>query len=340
MSPLRMRMLDEMVLRGFAQRTQEAYVGAVKLLSKYFNDRSPARLSLDEVKEYLLHLHHDRQLAYPTINQYACAYKFLFLEVLDCSAVEFDIPTARRPQRLPELLSREELMRLFDAVRDPTARAFLQLAYVSGLRLHEMCGLRVCDIDSAPDRMCIRVEQGKGGKDRLVPLGEDTLQMLRGWWKQLPEERRGQAREQASGRGRQAWLFAGRDDASRPISDQTAQRWYRAAVSAAGIAKSGGIHTLRHCYATHLLEGGVDLYSLQQWLGHRYVSTTARYLHLVRPDSMLSKQRDVLHLLEGLPRASTSTMLTPSKISTTSKALPSAPLARTARKPSPDQPAA
>jgi site-specific recombinase XerD len=134
--------------------------------------------------------------------------------------------------------------------------------------------------------MCIRVVQGKGGKDRYVPLEPGALQVLRVWWH--------------SARPR-AWLFANRDG-SQPIGETTPQKWYQAARADAGITKRGGIHTLRHCYATHLLEAGVDLYSLSQWLGHRHVSTTARYLHLARPDAPDGARRDPLKLLAALPQ--------------------------------------
>jgi integrase len=143
------------------------------------------------------------------------------------------------------------------------------LAYGSGLRLSELCHLRVADIDSHADRMCIRVVQGKVGKDRYVPLSADVLELLREWWRlQRPRQR----------------LFPGQGDGLRPISDASAQKWYYGARAAAGITKQDGIHTLRHCYATHLLETGVDLFSLSRWLGHQHVSTTGRYLHLVQPD--------------------------------------------------------
>jgi site-specific recombinase XerD len=162
----------------------------------------------------------------------------------------------------------------------------MMLAYGSGLRLAELCSLRVADIDSAADRMCIRVVQGKGGKDRYVPLAADVLVLLRGWWR----------------RARPAqWLFAAAHDATRQLDHKSVQRWYRGAAARAGITKQGGIHALRHAYATHLLEAGVDLYSLQQWLGHGHISTTTRYLHLVRPDVPDGARREPLNLLHALP---------------------------------------
>ena len=198
----------------------------------------------------------------------------------------FQIPLAAAPQRLPEIFSRDELARLFAAARHLKARTFLMLAYGTGLRLSELCHLRVEHIDSHADRMCIRVEQGKGAKDRYVPLAEDVLELLRTWWRSAHPR---------------TWLFAGVGDATRPIDTSTAQHWYYLARDGAGIAKRGGIHSLRHAYATHLLEVGVDLHSLSQWMGHRHVSTTTRYLHLTRPDAPDGARREPLALLGALP---------------------------------------
>ena len=160
------------------------------------------------------------------------------------------------------------------------------LAYGTGLRLSELCHLRVADIDSHVDRMCIRVEQGKGAKDRYVPLASDVLHLLRTWWALSHPH---------------TWLFTGSRDTLSPLQATTAQRWYRATCAHAGITKPGGFHTLRHCYATHMLEAGVDLYSLQQWLGHNQVSTTMRYLHLARPGDPDGMRVEPLALLRALP---------------------------------------
>lgn len=285
MTPLRQRMLDALVLRGMALRTQEAYIEAVGRLARHYR-RSPDMLGADEVQGYLLHLLRDRHLSRSSVNQYGCAFRFFYGTVLARDGDAFQIPLAPAPQRLPEILSREELAQLFAAACHLKSRTFLSLGYGTGLRLSELCRLRVCDIDSHADRMCIRVEQGKGGKDRFVPLAPDVLDLLRAWW------------HSAHPRG---WLFTGRRDDSRALDPGSAQRWYHRARKAAGITKGGGIHTLRHCYATHLLEAGVDLHSLSQWLGHNHVSTTTRYLHLARPDVPDGARRDPLKLLGALP---------------------------------------
>ena len=287
MTPLRQRMLDALVLRGMALCTQEAYIDDVARLARYYR-RSPDTLTADQVQGYLLHLLRERKLSRSSVNQYGCAYRFLYGTVLGLDGQTFQIPLAPAAQRLPEILSREELARLFAAACHLKSRTFLMLAYGTGLRLSELCHLRVEHIDSHTDRMCIRVEQGKGGKDRYVPLAEDVLQLLRAWWRSAHPR---------------TWLFGGARDASRPTDTGSAQRWYYLARDAAGIAKRGGIHSLRHAYATHLLEAGIDLYSLQQWLGHNHVSTTTRYLHLARPDAPDGARRDPLALLGALPKA-------------------------------------
>ena len=285
MTPLRQRMLDALVLRGMATRTQEAYIDAVARLARHYRC-SPDILTADEVQHYLLHLLRERHLSRSSVNQYGCACRFLYGTVLGLDGNAFQIPLAPAPQRLPEILSRQELARLFAAAVHLKARTFLMLAYGTGLRLSELCRLRAEHIDSHADRMCIRVEQGKGGKDRYAPLSEDVLQLLRTWW-----------RARHSG----PWLFGALRDPSRPLDTGSAQRWYYLARDAAGITKRGGIHSLRHAYATHLLEAGYDLYSLQQWLGHNHVSTTTRYLHLRRPDVPEGARSQPLALLSALP---------------------------------------
>jgi site-specific recombinase XerD len=278
-------MLDAMVLRGMASRTQEAYVDAVVHLARYYR-RSPDALNARQVQDYLLHLLRERKLARSSVNQKSCAFRFFYGSVLALDGNAFQIPLAPAPQCLPEILAREELTRLFAGACHLKARTFLMVGYGTGLRLSELCRLRVADIDSHADRMCLRVEQGKGGKDRYVPLAPEVLHRLRQWWR--------------SARPRE-YLFSGRGDGTHPVARGSAQRWYYQARAAAGIHKGGGIHTLRHCYATHMLEAGVDLHTLSQWLGHRHVSTTGVYLHLARPDAPDGARRNPLSLLGALP---------------------------------------
>ena len=285
MTPLRQRMLDALVVRGKAVRTQEAYIDAVARLAGHFR-RSPDDLSCTDVQQYLLHLLQERHLARSSVNQYSCAYRFFYGTVLGLDGNKFQIPLAPAPPRRPEILSREELARLFAAACHDKARTFLMVSYSTGLRLSEMCHLRSEHIDSHADRMCIRVEQGKGAKDRYVPLADDVLQVLRTRWRSA---RPG------------PWLFGALREPSQPVGAKIAQRWYYAACAHAGITKRGGIHSLRHAYATHLLEAGYDLYSLQQWLGHGHISTTMRYLHLARPDQPDGARAARMSLLSALP---------------------------------------
>lgn len=265
MSELRKRMNDAMVLRGFARRTQESYLACVCGLAKYYR-RSPDALDAVQIQAYLLHLITERKLAYASVNQAACAIRFLLATVLGRAEVAFEIPMAKVPKRLPQVLTREEVERLFACSRNLRSRTLLMTTYAAGLRLSEVCALRLSDIESAPDRMCLKVRQGKGGKDRYTLLSPRLLEVLRLYWRAARP--RDFLFPNAAGDG--------------PLSEATAQRMYHGARAAAGIAHYGGIHTLRHSFATHLLEAGVDLPTIQWLLGHGHVSTTMRYLHLAR----------------------------------------------------------
>ncbi len=270
MTPLRQRMVDAMVLRGLALRTQQAYVSAVAQLARHYG-RSPDGLDAAQVQAWLVHRIRERRLSYETIRQAVCAIRFLFMTVLGRPDEALSIPYPRTPQRQPEILSRDELARLFDAANGIRARTLLMTTYAAGLRLSEVCRLRLTDIDSAADRMCIRVVGGKGGKDRYTPLTVTLLEALRLYWRAYRPRH---------------WLFPGTRDPSQPFNDSALQRIYHRSRERAGITKQGGVHTLRHCYATHLLEAGVDLATLSRLLGHGHLSTTQRYLHLARPGQM------------------------------------------------------
>ena len=286
MTPLRQRMRDAMVQRGFAIRTQESYIEAIARMAKHTR-RDPATYSAADVQAYLLHLVKDRHLSYSTLNQAGCAARFLFEVVLGEPREQFVIPLAKTPKIQPEILSRQQIAALFAACQHPARRMLLQTIYATGLRVSEACALRVADIDSAPDRMCVRVVHGKGGKDRYTLLSATLLTLLRGY------ARRYQPRD---------WLF-GDATGDQPIRVQTAQRAYQGARHRARIMKRGGIHVLRHCFATHLLEGGVDLFTIQKLLGHSHIGTTGRYLHLIGPQFAAPKDVDPLDLLAGLPKA-------------------------------------
>jgi len=279
MTPLRQRMMDAMVLRGFAARTQEAYCAAVGALARYYG-RSPEKLGGEQLQHYLLHLITEKKLAYASVNQASCAFRFLFGTVLRQPGVHLEIPMAKVPKRLPQILSREEVWRLIEAAASLRARTLLTTTYAAGLRVSEVCALQLADIESAPDRMCLKVRQGKGGEDRYTLLSPRLLEALRHYWReQRPVH----------------WLFPNASG-SAPIDVCTAQRAYCAAREAAGIPRAGGIHSLRHAFATHLLESGVDLPTIQRLLGHGYISTTMRYLHLAR--SRVTGTTSPLDLLE------------------------------------------
>lgn len=265
MKTLRQQMTAAMVLRGFAARTQEAYLAAVTALARH-TQQSPDRLCVDELQAYLLFLITEKKLAYASVNQAACAFRFLFGRVLQRDNLHLAIPMAKVPKRLPQILSREQVARLIGAAGSLRARTLLMATYGAGLRVSEVCALQIADIESAPDRMCLKVRQGKGGKDRYTLLSPRLLDGLRAYW-----------RVGRPGR----WLFPNASGTA-PIDVTSAQRMYGAARDAVGLPACGGIHTLRHCFATHLLEAGIDLPSLQRLLGHGYVSTTMRYLHLAQ----------------------------------------------------------
>ena len=204
----------------------------------------------------------ERKLSWSTCSQAANAFRFLYHVTLRHPRTEFHVPLPKQPQKLPEILSREEVWRLLTVPPHPRHRLLLTTVYAAGLRVSEAIALKVSDID--PYRMTMRIEQGKGAKDRYVPLAARLLQDLRAYWKTAPPR---------------VWLFANRQG-TRPIDITVAQKIYMLAKLRAGIVKQGGIHALRHAFATHLLEAGVDLHTVQRLLGHRQISTTMRYFHL------------------------------------------------------------
>ena len=280
MGALRKQMDGDLVVRGMAMRTREAYLGAVAGLAKYYG-RRPDRIGEAEVQKYLLHLIEERKLAWSSCNVVAQGLKFFYRTTLKRSAAQFVIPRARTPQKLPQILSREEIAALLEKTVNLKHRAVLMTAYGAGLRLNEICHLKLTAIDS--ERMTIRVEQGKGAKDRYTLLSPRLLAELRCYWVAYrPKE----------------WLFTARDP-ERPIYDQTVQRIFYAAKDRAGIRKECGIHGLRHAFATHLLEAGVDIHTIQRLMGHGHISSTLRYFHLARKH--LASTPSPLELLDGAP---------------------------------------
>jgi integrase/recombinase XerD len=277
MGELRKQMDGDLVVRGMSARTREAYLGAVAGLAKYYG-RSPDRISEQQVQRYLLHLIEERKLAWSSCNIAAQGLKFFYRVTLKRTEAQFGIPTARQPQKLPQILAREEVARLIERTTHPRHRAILMTPYGAGLRLNEVCHLKLTDIDSA--RMTIRVEQGKGAKDRYTLLSPRLLAELRRYWAWYRPK---------------IWLFTSKDGA-HPISDATVQKIFYAAKKRAAIVKECGIHGLRHAFATHLLEAGVDVHTIQRLMGHGHISSTLRYFHLARKH--LAGTTSPLELLE------------------------------------------
>ena len=263
MTPLRQRMINDMTVRGLAPGTQESYLRSVTRLARHYR-RRPDRISAREVQDFLLFLHQQHGLNWSTCNTIRHGLRFFFRITLGRPDPHFYVPGAKQASTLPQLLNHQELVRLFTVTTNLRHRAVLMTAYAAGLRASELGRLRVTDIDSA--RMCLRVDQGKGSKDRYVPLSPRLLELLREYWhRQRP----------------QRWLFPTRP-LDRPMSRQTPARIYQGAKDKARIRKPGGIHTLRHCYASELLEAGVALPVIQRRLGHHSIRSTMRYLHLAQ----------------------------------------------------------
>lgn len=264
MTPLRQRMIEDMQLRNFAPGTQQNYVRYVAQFAKYFR-RSPEHLDLEAVRQYQLHLLNERKLSPESVNVFVSAVRFLYLVTLEMSWSENAFPRPMRPSTLPVVLSCEELMQFFDYVPGLKYRAALMTCYGTGLRVSEVAALKVADIDSS--RMLIRVEQGKGGKDRYVPLSPRLLEVLRRYCRAF------HPREYLF----PSWL------GSRHLSVASLQDACREAAKRAGLQKKLTPHTLRHCFATHLLENGTDIRIIQVLLGHSRIDTTARYASVSPP---------------------------------------------------------
>lgn len=268
MHPLREAMLDQMQLRGHSPRTQQSYLTAVSLLSRHYH-RSPDRLSHDDLQNWILHLVKDRELSAATCRLYLNAIRFFYLKVLQWPACQLELVTPKRPQRIPDLLSPAEVRRIIDHAENPKYAMMLALCYACGLRVSELVALQVSHIHGE-DRYC-QIVQGKGHKDRQVPLPDTVLQMLRGYWRAFQPT---------------SWLFTGRNP-EQNLGVTSVQKYYRKTRRRAGIPGTGGIHGLRHAFATHQLAAGMSIQQLKDILGHRHLSTTARYLHWFPPQPLV-----------------------------------------------------
>lgn len=273
-SPLRQRMTREMQLQRMSSRTIRSYLSSVAGLAQYYR-RSPCQLSVEEVRDYVRYLIVDRKLVASTINCRICAFRFLYSRVLGRKGFVLQAK-CKRSGRLPQPLSRTEVVRLLDAAANRKHRMMLMTAYSAGLRVSELVNLQVKDIHSA--RMLIHVRSGKGDKDRFTLLSGRLLAELRAYWLWCRPE---------------TWLFLNRDGG--PMSADSAQQIFYKAKTKAGIKTGQGIHSLRHSFATHLLESGVDMTLISRLLGHKNLSTTAIYLHVT--NRHLSNIKSPLDLL-------------------------------------------
>ncbi len=277
MTPLRRRMIEDMQLRGLAKRTQETYVCMVRQLAEYY-DKSPEQISEEELRQYFLYLELEKQVSSSTCQIALNGIRFLFQQTLGREWPSLNLIRAPLRHKLPVVLSVEEVQRVLGCVRRSPYRVCLSTIYACGLRLQEGVGLQVEQIDSS--RMMLHIRQGKGGWDRYVPLPGRTLGLLREHWLSHRNP---------------VWLFpsvreAGMATAGKPMHVSGVQKAFGLARQESGIHKQATVHTLRHSWATHLLEAGVSLRLIQAWLGHRSLATTAIYTHLtIKAETMATE---------------------------------------------------
>jgi site-specific recombinase XerD len=279
MGKFRDRYERDLQIRGYRPNTVKQYIYCVRNLVKYFM-RPPDELTVDDINDFQQHLTTERRVAWNTFNIYVFAIRLFFLVTLKKDWKVTAIPYQKTGRKLPVVLNGTELNALFGSVSNIKHRAILMTAYSAGLRVSEVVHLRVSDIDS--ERMVIRVDQGKGNKDRYVPLSERLLPVLRQYWKAVrPPE----------------WLFSG-DNPNRPLSRSSVEQFLRKARKRAGITKNVTPHTLRHSFATHLLERGTDIRTIQRLLGHRCLSSTMIYTHVAK--NYVNEAGSPLDSLDGL----------------------------------------
>lgn len=268
MTPLRQRLIEELVLRGYSDKTKEAYVRAVASLAKHYG-RAPDQLKDEETRAYLVQLHTQSGKAASTLNVAVSGLRFFYRFVLqrEFYHIERAMPRVHKAKRRPKAYSKAEIDRLLSTgCTQPKHRAFLMTVYGAGLRLNEACHLRPEHIDRGNGQ--IRVDQGKGRKDRYTILPQRLLRELEDYWRMYRPSR--------------GWLFPSSRDPGAPMPDGTAQKIFYSAVARAGLPDRGGIHCLRHSFATHWLEAGLPLFVLKRMLGHTSLSTTSNYLHVSR----------------------------------------------------------
>ncbi len=261
MRVLRKKMISWMERKDYSASSIKAYVTAVSMLGRYYG-RCPSELSEEEVAAYMNYVTKERGYSYGSISGAHSGIKLFWKQILDREWNTKLLPRPRRPKQLPEILSLQEVHRLIELTRNRKHKAILSLLYTTGLRMGELVKLKPSDIDS--NRMVVRVRQGKGKKDRYTRLTTQMLYELRDYW---------------SGYRPEQYLFEGMMPGQH-ISGSTVQKVFQKSKQRAGIKRQVGVHVLRHCFATHLLEAGVDSMKIKQMLGHAHFSTTARYLHV------------------------------------------------------------
>ena len=279
MTPLRQRMIEDLQLRGLSKKTQDAYVRAVRQLAEHYG-KSPDRITEEELRQYFLYLKNVKRASRSACTIALCGIKFFYQHTLKREWVTFELVRPPREKKLPVVLSTAEVRRILDCIHRQRYRACLSTIYGCGLRLQEGVHLQVRDIDS--DRMQVHVRHGKGAKDRYVPLPVCTLGTLRQYW---------------STHRHAVWLFPARmrtavppSTATAPMSVSGVQKTFKAALQESGVQKPATVHTLRHSYATHLLEAGVNLRLIQAYLGHNSPQTTAIYTHVTRDGEDLAAE--------------------------------------------------
>lgn len=277
------RMEEDIMLRGLAQGTREDYLMHAGLFLRHAR-RPAGELDEQDIRQYLSYLLTEKNLAVSTVNTYNAALRFLFGVTLNRNLNYRQIPRLRQVRSLPGILTKEELQRIFENTSTLRNKAMLMTLYGAGLRISEVCKLRVCDIDS--DSMRIFVNCGKGGKDRYTILSQTNLEILREYWRQYrPNHPDG-------------WLFLCADTSSHS-SYRMVQDAFKSALKRAGITKHATVHTLRTCFATHLLESGVDVCKVKQLLGHTHIQSTTFYLHLLNIDPKIKSPLDSMPKKRG-----------------------------------------
>lgn len=275
MNTLREKMQREMDLKGLSSRTKKIYLTEIDKYEKYFN-RPPEELSAEEIKQYLHYIIQTKQNSSSAVNVAYSALKFFYSNTLNRDWEFKSIPRMKKAKKLPIVLDRKEINAILNVTRNIKHRALLALIYSAGLRVSEAANLKVTDIDSK--RMLVRVEQAKGAKDRYTLLSRTALALLRRYWYAYRPS---------------YWLFAGQQG-NKPVSVRTIQKVFEIYAGKAGITKPASVHTLRHSFATHLLENGTDLHHIQLFLGHSSPQTTTIYLHVKRHDLLnISSPLDV-----------------------------------------------